>query len=601
VAWGVSATAGVTYVLEEATSPTFTSGLRVAYVGAAPLARVTDRAQGTTYSYRVRAVRAGLRDSARKTGGNGCAVPGDSQVGMPASVTVPASDPDGSYTISWGATATSEDGVSYVVEEATNPTFTAGSKVVYVGTDLGRTLSGRARNMTYSYRVKAIKAGWRDSGYRLGSRGCAVPGRTRVSTPASITVPSGDADGSYAVSWGGTATPGARYVLEEATSPDFSTGWRIAYYGTSLKKAIVGRVQGSTFYYRVKAVKPGLRDSGFRSGVKGCRVTSLELEPYAYRAYLRLGGPLETVFTMDKPKGWEVDISGMCPTLAFLIRDPAEPLRQIFYFGQIYPVYVDPAAKSQELFMCSLTPPPCPLTWVDAPVVNPLTVENFFSHWPQIAGMQNATAFMANFPPLDGIDIISAIPRQPMMGTGETALVRGVLSDGAPLSPKAGQGQFLASVVADNFGGKGGGFIVFGATAPVTEFKASVGGMVESLNSFTMTSVYYDWCVVQQQQTWGAVAQVGQTLREASDIIWEGWQSRTAAQDIMAYQYDDTLRQVEKVWDPITGNVYEFPGGFYDQYSLDPSAYNVSTLEPLPDGRIDLWEGTILNGPSHVY
>ena len=71
----------------------------------------------------------------------------------------------------------------------------------------------------------------------------------------------------------------------------------------------------------------------------------LQLEPYSYKAYLQWGGPLETIFTIQKPKGWEVIISGMCTTLAFLIRDPNEPLRQIFYFGMVRPVYRNQAQK----------------------------------------------------------------------------------------------------------------------------------------------------------------------------------------------------------------------------------------------------------------
>lgn len=517
----------------------------------------------------------------------------------PAPVAVPPSDADGSYVVTWGASAT--PAVTYVLQEATNPTFTANVRTLPPTAALRKAVTRRSPGRTYYYRVRAQKTGYANSVWRAGSRGCAVPGGIRVAAPASISSPSGDADGSYVVRWGKSATAGATYVLEEATSPDFEAGRRVAYCGPSLQKAMTGRTRGATYYYRVKAVKPGARDSGFRAAARGCAIALLELEPYAYRAYLQQGGPLETIFTMNKPKGWEVHIAGMCSTLAFLIRDPAEPLRQLFYFGQIYPVYVDPAAKAQDEYICSLVNPPCPYTWVDAPVVNPLTVENFFSHWPQIAEMRNATAFMPEFPPLDGIEVISTIPQPPMMAGGETTLVRGTLTDGAPVDPQAGQGQFMATVVPDLYFGKAGGFVVFGATAPVKEFKGSVGHLVEALNSFTMSSVYFEWCVDQLQQTYGAIAQAGRTLSEASDIIMEGWQSRTAAQDIMAYQYDDTLRSVEKLWDPATGSVYEFGAGFYDQYSQDPSAYNVTTLEPMPDNRVDLWEGTILDGPSYVY
>jgi hypothetical protein len=129
----------------------------------------------------------------------------------------------------------------------------------------------------------------------------------------------------------------------------------------------------------------------------------------------------------------------------------------------------------------------------------------------------------------------------------------------------------------------------------------NIDKLVESLNSFTMTDVYFSWCYSELSQLWGEVAEIGQTLSEASDIIMDGWLSRSAAQDIMAYQYNDSVRGVEKVWDPDGQNVYEFEAGWYDQYQLNPGQYNISTLEPMPDGRVDLWEGTILDGSAYVY
>ena len=329
-----------------------------------------------------------------------------------------------------------------------------------------------------------------------------------------------------------------------------------------------------------------------------------QLEPWAYEAYLQQPpAPLETIFTIKKPKGWEVIISGMCTTLAFLIRDPNEPLRQIFYFGLVRPVYLTQAQKTSDQNYCRVAPLYCP-SWVDAPVVSPLTVENFFSQWPEIASMKNATSFMPEFPKLRGFELVSVLAQSPMLALAgaETTLVRGVFTDGAQANPKAGQGQFLATVLADPFaGGTGSGYMVFGATAPVSEFKADIDKMVESLNSFTMTSVYFNWCVLQSQQQWGAVAKIGQTLSEASDIIYDGWVSRTATQDIMAYEYNDSNRGVEKVWDPDTQRVYEFEAGWYDQYLLNPDLYNISTLEPLPDGQLDLWEGVVFDGPTYVY
>jgi Zn-dependent metalloprotease len=93
-------------------------------------------------------------------------------IGIPASLKVPVSDSDGVYTVSWTASATS--GVTYVLEEATNNTFSAGLRVAYTGTGLSAAITGRARGVTYYYRVKAKKIGYIASAPRVATNGCRV-------------------------------------------------------------------------------------------------------------------------------------------------------------------------------------------------------------------------------------------------------------------------------------------------------------------------------------------------------------------------------------------------------------------------------------------
>lgn len=71
VAWGTSATEKVFYVLEEANTSNFTTGKRIAYTGTAKSKVITGRVMGKTYYYRVKATKAGLQDSAWRTGENG--------------------------------------------------------------------------------------------------------------------------------------------------------------------------------------------------------------------------------------------------------------------------------------------------------------------------------------------------------------------------------------------------------------------------------------------------------------------------------------------------------------------------------------------------
>jgi hypothetical protein len=72
VSWGASAVAGVTYVLEESSSATFTTSSQV-YSGTATTVYLPGHLNGTYY-YRVRVTKAGYNDSTWKEATNGCVV-----------------------------------------------------------------------------------------------------------------------------------------------------------------------------------------------------------------------------------------------------------------------------------------------------------------------------------------------------------------------------------------------------------------------------------------------------------------------------------------------------------------------------------------------
>jgi hypothetical protein len=273
VSWSASITNGVSYVLEEATDPAFTADLQEVYSGTGLSAGVTGREHGKTYYYRVRATGGGHGDSAWTVGANGCAVsypPAE----PPSGITVPAADSDGAYTINWGASIT--NGVSYVLEEATDAAFTADLQEVYSGAGLSAPVTGKATGVTYYYRVKATGNGYSDSPWVEGGNGCAV--RFQAGAPSSVSVPPSDGDGDYDVTWGASITNGVTYVVEEAADSGFSTGLAEVYRGPDLSVSIGGRPDG-TYYYRVKAVKADFDDSDWTAGGNGCDVTTLVQMP----------------------------------------------------------------------------------------------------------------------------------------------------------------------------------------------------------------------------------------------------------------------------------------------------------------------------------
>jgi hypothetical protein len=301
-------------------------------------------------------------------------------------------------------------------------------------------------------------------------------------------------------------------------------------------------------------------------------------------------------FSIDKPVGWEVVTAGACGTFAFLIRDEQSPLRQIFYFGTVGPVYLNQEQKDLDAWYVSQGGFPSP--WLDAPVVDPLTPDNYLAHWPEIADMDAADDFMPEFPQLEELSLVATGTQAAMLPGAATGNARGLFG----ADDAVGEGMFLATVLTYlpyqgiPGGGIGNGHFICGVTAPKEEFADVYDRLVESLESFTITQAYVDQCIDQQQQIWGAVASAGRTLSEASDIIWEGWQDRTQAEDISAEQWTDAYRGVERVYDPDTGSVYEVPVGWYEQYDLRRNEYDLSGLEQLPADSWELWMRAVLDG-----
>ena len=168
--WGASATAGASYIVEEANNQSFTGAVQV-YSGTALRTQyISGHANGTWY-VRVKAVAPGLVDSDWKVS-TGCVVNAPTPTAVkPSYIWTPATSANGSFYATWGASTTPN--VTYVVEEANNPSFT-GAAQVYSGIAL-RTpyIPGHATG-TWYMRVKATATGYNDSTWAV-STGCTVP------------------------------------------------------------------------------------------------------------------------------------------------------------------------------------------------------------------------------------------------------------------------------------------------------------------------------------------------------------------------------------------------------------------------------------------
>ena len=294
-------------------------------------------------------------------------------------------------------------------------------------------------------------------------------------------------------------------------------------------------------------------------------------------------------FSIKKPVGWDIVTAGSCSTFAFCIRDKEHPANQIFYFNELGPVYLAEEQKTVDknyVNMGGSLPP-----WFEMPVVNPLTPENYLSNFELIADTSNAKKFMQGFPELRDIEIISMVEEKSPIPGGQTKTIRALFRQNGEL----GEGLFYITVAplipltGLAWGGTGFGYVITGITSVKSDFDYFQETLTQSLRSLNISQAYIDNCLNQQQQQLQGILKAGKTLSETSDIIMDVWESRNRSDDIISEKRSDAILGNERVYNPDTGNVYEVPLGFYDDYNLHREQYNMDNLQLLPDNDWNLW------------
>ncbi len=303
-------------------------------------------------------------------------------------------------------------------------------------------------------------------------------------------------------------------------------------------------------------------------------------------------------FSVEKPKGWNIVTAGEYGTFAYLLRDPNKPLRQVFFFGEVGPVYM--SKEQQQIDQWYMSSGGYPVPWIDMPVVDPLTPSNFLQSFYIVAQSQAARTFMPQCPQLNNFEIISSDSTQCLIEGGSTELVRALFVENG----KVGEGLFMVTVVPfmpfmnGPGGGNAYGLMLTGITAPKEEFSRIQADLVKSVESFTISQEYVNAGIAASNSAFQGIMRAGQTLRETSDMIISGWENRNKTYDIMAEKRSDAILGYERVYDPDSGNIYSVQNGFYSKYDLNRGNYEMNNLLPLPDDNHTLWTSPALNGSA---
>ena len=290
-------------------------------------------------------------------------------------------------------------------------------------------------------------------------------------------------------------------------------------------------------------------------------------------------------YVMDKPSGWTLTEAGECDTLALHLRNPADPLQQLFFFARFGPVYMSQEQKMTDLQYEAFSGQS--LHRLDMPVVQPLNPENFSRFLPQILQMQTMREFMPERPGLRVVEPVAVLPQKKALdfSDAQTAVVRILFVQ----ENRLGEGLIVVTTVSSpEFrsapgGGIGMGYLLYGVTAPKGALAEVLPSLLAAGRSFRLGADYAKKCDRTRAEDAPELLKDGQSLRAAVDAMAAAWDKRPPADDMAAEKKSDALRGVERLHRPGTGEVFEFPAGFSSEYQANPSLYTVADLRPLPD------------------
>ena len=306
-------------------------------------------------------------------------------------------------------------------------------------------------------------------------------------------------------------------------------------------------------------------------------------------------------FTLEKPPDWILSQAGECDTLTLFLRSPTEPMLQLFFFPRFGPVYMTQEQKTNDLQFEVMSGQK--MSRLDMPVVDPLTPENFARFLPQVLQMKTVREFLPERPKVRVVEPITTISQKKTLDyqDSQTAILRVLFVQ----DNRLGEALIsLTTVPSPEFrnapgGGIGMGYMLYGLTAPKGELSAQLPTLLAAGRSFKLGPEYEKKCRKDRAEDLPTLLPDGQSLKAVLDAMALVWEKRSPAEDMLTEKKADSLRGVERLYRPATGDVYEFPLGFIASYLAQPASYTLSDLRPLPDEPA-LWLKTPLNGSQAV-
>ncbi len=319
---------------------------------------------------------------------------------------------------------------------------------------------------------------------------------------------------------------------------------------------------------------------------------SMSIGQVAKEELLPLVSWTDGAVSMNLPAGWNVYTGGECATKSILARDSSSELKQVFYFSEAGPVYTNQERKVWDYNYRQMGGDEMP--WLESPVVNPLTAENYLVNFSSLALTSFFQEAFPQAPIMTNVRVVSKeeIVNKPSYAT-DAKLIRAEFQQ----NNKSGEGYFYI-VTADIGMGWGYGMMFIGLTAPKGLLDLITPSLEKSLESYTISQAYVNACIQAQNKAAAGALEAGKILSQTSDTIMDVWDSKLESEQRMSEKQTDATLGYSRLYNPETDEVYEVTPEFYDYYRDHNNEFEKNYLEELSD---DKWSYAPLNGAAHIY
>ena len=316
-----------------------------------------------------------------------------------------------------------------------------------------------------------------------------------------------------------------------------------------------------------KGGKENMEDSKTQTKEKNIKIVEDETSKIQLEEYKT------DVFTMKKPKGWNVETGGSGVFYTIRTYDSKNTNNQIFLMIKVQPLLKSTSAKNMWQNYYAITGYNSQYKlFADAVVLDTPTTEGFYNKFNEIANFVkeiDPSFSTIEFPNFSNFTKQEEFASQASMKS--VALDSKVLRatfDGD--NSKEGEGLFMASVV--NFGNQysdDGYYMVYDITSITSEKDQFINYkdiLLESVNSIKFSDSYVKQTIdngnAQTQQSLALNA----SIQKSFDSYMDAWENRNKSYDIMSQKQSDATLGYERVYDTESGDIYKTYNGFTDDY-----------------------------------